>query len=186
MLQNVKPEHTFWLKDGKSVKNIIELGRELKRMSEETFNHHVNNTKNDFANWTEHCIKDKKLATLLRTTKSQQRTNAIIERHIQELTKTPKKEEPKPSIIRTKNVTTLNLAETKNIVKTRKVTPLKLTQEKTVIKTPHKTKLHLTTNKPEIYVHEVKPTHYSAVTIASYIIFGLVVGAAVTILVLMG
>ena len=53
MLQDVKPENTFWLKNGNGIKKIAELGRELKQMKEEIFSHHVNNGKNDFANWTE-------------------------------------------------------------------------------------------------------------------------------------
>jgi len=86
-LQDVPLQHAFWLLGGKHIKNIVELGRELKHMSSETFVHHVNEQKNDFANWVEHCAKDNQLAILLRTTKSQERMAAIVERRIQELTR---------------------------------------------------------------------------------------------------
>ena len=189
MLQDVKPEHTFWLKTGKGIKNTAELGRELKQMSNEVFSHHVNERKNDFADWTKACVKDEKLAALLKTTKNQQRAAAIVERRIQELTipKYPAKQrktEAQPSIVRTKNVTMLTFATTPNIVKTSNITQLKLAPEKTIIHTPNKTHLHLSTNKPEIYVHEIKPHHYSATILAAYITLGIVVGMALTILTL--
>lgn len=183
MLQDVKPENTFWLKNGKGIKNIAELGRELKQMQEEIFKHHVNDSKNDFANWTEFCLQDQKLSALLRTTKSRERMAAITERRIQELTTSqirppqipqkPQKREQKqayqPTIIRTKNVTPISF---------------KPDEEKThkpeIINTPNKTQLHL--GKTEIYIHEVKPHHYSAIQLASYVAFGIIVGAALTIL----
>lgn len=86
-LQDVPPQHAFWLLGGKHIKNIVELGRELKQMNPDTFLHHVNENKNDFANWVEHCAKDHQLAILLRMTKSQERMAAIVERRIQELTR---------------------------------------------------------------------------------------------------
>ena len=97
----------------------------------------------------------------------------------------PQKREQKqeiyqPTIIRTKNITPLSFKPT--IVKTGKITQLKLASIQEIIKTPHKTQLHLSTNKPEIYVHEVKPHHYSTAQIASYLAFGIIIGAAITIL----
>ncbi len=188
MLQDVKPENTFWLKNGKGIKNIAELGRELKQMKDEVFSHHVNDSKNDFANWTEFCLQDQKLAVLLRTTKNRERMAAITERRIQELTvsnirpptkisQKPQKRELQPityqpTIIRTKNVTPLSFkpdaVQTENAHKPE------------IINTPHKTQLYL--GKSEIYIHEVKTHHYSAIQLTSYVAFGIIVGAALTIL----
>ncbi len=207
MLQDAKPEHTFWLKTGKGVKNIAELGRELKQMNKEVFTHHVNENKNDFAEWTKHCIKDEKLAALLKTTKNQQRAAAIVERRIQELTipnpvKKQARTQIQPSIVRTKNVTMLSLAGSQipskklsenqtqpsqargYLQQIKKDTTEQETPKKTIIHAQNKTTLHLSTNKPEIYVHEIKPHHYSAITLASYITLGIVVGMALTILTL--
>ncbi len=162
MLNDVKPENTFWLKGGKPVKNIAELGRELKKMNNETFNHHVNDSKNDFASWIEFCVKDKQLATLVKTTKIPERMSAIVERRIQEMTAIPikqeklkketaKKEEPKkrvqqayqPTIIRTKNVTMLSFKP--EVIKTPNITQLKLANQ--VIKTGKTTPLAIAEQK---------------------------------------
>ncbi len=219
-LQDIPPQHAFWISGGKSIKNIIELARELKQMTSGTFTHHVNDEKNDFANWVEYCVKDSQLATLLRTTKNRERMAAIVERRIQELTqprplvKTPRlkeaqpkkpeiRETPQPSIIRTKNVTLLNLAHEPTIVKTGNVTPLKLAPEdrkiirtqkttqlivsapKKIIKTPHTTPLKLGHEHPqkEIYIHEVKK-HHSSILLISHLVLGLVIGVAIAALVI--
>jgi len=181
MLQDVKPENTFWLKNGKGIKNIAELGRELKQMKEEIFSHHVNNGKNDFANWTEYCLQDQKLAVLLRTTKNRERMAAITERRIQELAvsniRPPPKTSPKPQK-RDLQPTTYQ----PTIIRTKNVTPISFNPEHKpeIINTPHKTQLHL--GQSEIYIHEIKPHHYSAIQLTSYIAFGIIVGAALTIL----
>src|SRR3989338_2785773 len=44
-------EHTFYLKDGKQVKTMMELADQLEGMTDDVFQHHVNIMKNDFANW---------------------------------------------------------------------------------------------------------------------------------------
>ncbi len=206
-LQDVPPQHAFWLAGGKAIKNVRELAKALKIMNAETFNHHVNAAKNDFANWVEHCVKDRQLATLMRTTREQGRTTSIIERRIQELTKPVKKipqpkEEPLPSIIRTKNVTQLAFVHKSPVITTRNVTPLNLSPEerkiirtgktttlavsepRRIVNTPNKTHLKLNHEHPqrEIYVHEVKKRHQSAATLISYVILGVVMGVAIVVL----
>lgn len=44
------------------IKNIVDLKIELEQMSEKEFKHHVNQDKNDFANWIKDCIGDEKLS----------------------------------------------------------------------------------------------------------------------------
>lgn len=204
-LQDVTPEKVFWLQGGKPIKNIPELARELKRMSPETFAHHVTEHKNDFANWIEECAKDEKLAALVKTTRAQHRMAAIIERRIQELTQ-PQKERPKPeiiqpTIIRTKNTTPLNikqelqiiktpnvtqltLAKKEEIIRTGKTTRLLIKEPREIIETPHKTPLTLGHHK-EIYVHEVKTHHHSATLLISHLVLGIVIGVAITALIIM-
>jgi len=159
-LQDTPSDKVFWLHGGKTIKNILELAKELKQMNSETFAHYVTNEKNDFANWIQHCIKDEQLAALLKTTKNKERMAAIVERRIQELTAPPKKhniaprEKPKqtmPTVIRTKNVTPLKLAYQPTVVRTHKTTQLIMAQKeppKPIIRTPHKTQLKLTHEEP--------------------------------------
>jgi hypothetical protein len=207
-MQDVPSDKVFWLHGGKTIKNILELARELRQMKNETFAHYVNEQKNDFANWIQHCVKDEQLAMLARSTKNKERMAAIVERRIQELTALPKKEKPKqdiqqPTIIRTKSVTPLKLTYEPTIIRTRKKTQLIVTQpepekkiihaqnktplklahepEKKVIRTPHKTQLSLGQHK-EIYVHEVKTHHHSAALLISHVVLGIVIGVALAAL----
>ena len=212
-LQDTSSDKVFWLHGGKTIKNVLELAKELKQMNNETFAHYVNNEKNDFANWIQHCIKDEQLATLLKTTKSKERMEAIVERRIQELTAPPKKNiaprekqtMQQPTIIRTKNVTPLKLAYQPTVVRTHKTTQLQKEQPKPIIRTPHKTQLKLTheelpnkiirtphktqlklgSEQKEIYVHEVKTQHHSATLIISHLVLGIVIGVAVAALIIM-
>lgn len=150
-LRDVPPENEFVLLGGKRVKNVVELGREIKNMNHSVFAHHVTREKNDFANWIDACVKDTKLGTLVRMTKEQQRMAAIVERHIQEMTKPPKMTKPvvkkveqtipEPTIVRTKNVTLLALAHRQQHIK-------KEQPKQNIIRTQHKTILKLTHEQP--------------------------------------
>ena len=210
-IQDVPPQHEFWLLGGKRLKNIAELSRELRQMKPETFAHHVNEQKNDFANWVENCVKDKQLANQLRTTQNKENMTIIIERKIQELTipkpqpkQEPKKqpEIPKPSIIRTKNITPvifkpkiiktpnitpLIITQKPKIIKTENVTKLEVIQPKKIVNTPNKTQLKLIHEPPktEIYVHEVKTHHHAGILLVSHIILGVVMGVALAAIILM-
>src|SRR5574342_721847 len=186
MLENTKPENEFILLGGGRIKNIAELGRELRQMSDEAFSHHVTEDKNDFANWIEACVKDEKLGILVRTTKDKQRMAAIVERRIKELTSpTPPQKQRRstpqtvhqPTIIRTRNVTMLNLAH--------KTNEAPLTEQRQVIRTPHKTHLSPTHEpRTEIYVHEVNKHHHGAALLVAHLVLGIVVGVAIAALVL--
>jgi len=80
MLGNVPEEKLFWCHDGKELKNLAELERALRQMSEETFSYHSNQTKNDFSIWVRDVIGDEELAENLK--KSTTRTQAA--RHVNE------------------------------------------------------------------------------------------------------
>jgi len=53
---------TFYLKNGKKLTNVKNLANELKSMSNDVYEHHVNPLKNDFSNWVKNSIKDIDLA----------------------------------------------------------------------------------------------------------------------------
>ena len=52
----------FVLKDGRLLKDLVELAHALEHMSDDVFNHHVNNFKNDFKKWIEDVFGEKELA----------------------------------------------------------------------------------------------------------------------------
>lgn len=66
--QDIPSEYAFVLNDGRKLKNLNELVLALQDMSENIFSHHVNENKNDFANWIRDVIKEQELA------------NAVIEK----------------------------------------------------------------------------------------------------------
>ena len=60
------PEHCFWAQNGQILKNVAELKAALEKMGKETFQHHVNKEKNDFANWIGEVFSDAELAENVR------------------------------------------------------------------------------------------------------------------------
>ena len=69
-LGDVAPEQSFWVNNGPVLRNLEELSSALPQMSDETFHHHVNNDKNDFSNWINDVVGDKKLANDLLSSKT--------------------------------------------------------------------------------------------------------------------
>jgi len=56
----------FWVKDGPILKDLIELRDALNEMDHETFKHHVNEDRNDFADWVHLVLSDRSCANELR------------------------------------------------------------------------------------------------------------------------
>lgn len=61
-LKDAPEDKKFWLCDGRVLKNIKELERALRTMSDGTYRYHVNGSKNDFYNWIKGVFKDRKIA----------------------------------------------------------------------------------------------------------------------------
>ena len=64
--KDVHPAHLFWVNDGQVLKNLKELHSALRKMDKETFIHHVNEEKHDFANWIGHAVGAKGLSKEVR------------------------------------------------------------------------------------------------------------------------
>jgi hypothetical protein len=58
----VPEKYHFFLSDGKKLKSIYELIEALDEMSDEVFHYHVNEEKNDFANWIKDVMSEETLA----------------------------------------------------------------------------------------------------------------------------
>ncbi|RME53636.1 hypothetical protein D6783_01500 [Candidatus Woesearchaeota archaeon] len=71
-------EKFFHLWSGKDLKSIKELADHIRGISPDEFNHHVNEHKNDFANWVEHCFGEHKLATALRSCTSRTKMYEVL------------------------------------------------------------------------------------------------------------
>ena len=69
-LSDVASEQCFWINNGPILKNLEELANVLPEISDDTFQHHVNNEKNDFSNWIKDVVGDQQLANDLLSSKS--------------------------------------------------------------------------------------------------------------------
>jgi len=67
---DAEPEKSFWLSDGRNLKNLKELASAFEAMDETVWNHHVTSEKNDFANWVEEVFNQHQLSVLIRKAKS--------------------------------------------------------------------------------------------------------------------
>jgi starch phosphorylase len=59
---NVPEDKVFWNRDGQVFRNLQDLAQGLKTMSDETYSHHVIDSRNDFARWTGEVIGDDELS----------------------------------------------------------------------------------------------------------------------------
>jgi len=62
MLGNVPEDYAFRCQGGLVLRNMTDLRNALARMADDTFAHHSNAEKKDFANWVRDIIGDNKLA----------------------------------------------------------------------------------------------------------------------------
>lgn len=66
LLSDVKhPNHQFKVINGLELRNLCDLADALEVMDDQTFAFHVNETRNDFADWVREIIGDHKLADKL-------------------------------------------------------------------------------------------------------------------------
>ncbi len=72
----------FWVTDGQVLTDLLELHRSLERMPEDVFQHHVNEEKNDFADWIEFVLDDAELAKSLRKSKRSETACTVISRRL--------------------------------------------------------------------------------------------------------
>ena len=72
----------FVLKDGRVLKDLVELAHSLDHMSDDVFNHHVNNSKNDFRNWIRDVFGQKELAAELEKAKTRSDLQLAVLKHI--------------------------------------------------------------------------------------------------------
>ena len=93
LLGHAPERHEFVFSDGKRLKNIYQLVDELETMQEEVFRQHVNEFKNDFANWIENVFEGKSLADELRQIEDRlDSQRAILKELVRQLTLTKKEQ----------------------------------------------------------------------------------------------
>ncbi|MBW2989073.1 hypothetical protein KY358_02010 [Candidatus Woesearchaeota archaeon] len=92
-LKDIGKERCFWVNGGSVIKNLDELHAALGYMDEQTFNHHVNDDKNDIHNWIRDVIQDQKLADSISPLKTKEAMRKNIGIRIGEIKDLIKKED---------------------------------------------------------------------------------------------
>ena len=86
LLQDVPGEHTFRLhKTEIEINNIFELADALEIMSDESYNHHVDSSKNDFANWVLKIVKDQELSEAIQNSKNRKDALSKVKKRIKNI-----------------------------------------------------------------------------------------------------
>jgi hypothetical protein len=81
-LGDVPDEKRFWCRDGKSIKNLRELGKALVDISDETYHYHLGEGRSDFSKWTREVVGDQKLANDLGKAKSRTQASQAVAKRI--------------------------------------------------------------------------------------------------------
>jgi hypothetical protein len=79
--EEISPEKYFILKDGTHIKSIKELAMMMDSMSDDSFSFHVNEEKNDFANWIRDVFGKEDLADSLLALKCRKENQIALLKH---------------------------------------------------------------------------------------------------------
>lgn len=85
ILEGVSEEKAFWCYGGDTFKSLYELAVALEHMSDEAFQHHVTEQKNDFSNWVRDVFGDTTLAKQLSKVTDKNQTAGKIHARIKSL-----------------------------------------------------------------------------------------------------
>jgi len=81
-LGDVPNEKRFWCRDGRSIKNLRELGKALIDISGDTYHYHCGEGRNDFSKWVREVVGDGTLANDLSKAKSQMQASQAVAKRI--------------------------------------------------------------------------------------------------------
>ncbi|MEM4240023.1 MAG: hypothetical protein QXM31_00685 [Candidatus Woesearchaeota archaeon] len=75
-------EKHFVLQDGRKIESLFQLVDELETMAEDTFRSHVNEWKNDFANWVRDVFESPRLADEMQKVRDRIDTQRAVMKHL--------------------------------------------------------------------------------------------------------
>ncbi|MBI4438896.1 hypothetical protein HY640_03110 [Candidatus Woesearchaeota archaeon] len=99
LLKDVPTEYSFWLSDGRIIKNAEELANAAATMTEDVYTYHANSQKNDFADWIRDIIQDQPLSYQIRKANSPQQMQKAIYRMIGQKPRRQEMPEPQTTVI---------------------------------------------------------------------------------------
>jgi hypothetical protein len=75
-------EKHFILQDGRKIESLFQLIDELETMGEDVFRHHVNDMRNDFANWAKDVFEVPSLAEEMQKMRDRMDTQRAVMKHL--------------------------------------------------------------------------------------------------------
>lgn len=79
----IRQEQYFFLKDGTIIKSIEQLAKIMDEMHDDTFYHHVNDERHDFANWINDVFEEVELANqLMEAERHKEKNHYIVLKYI--------------------------------------------------------------------------------------------------------
>jgi hypothetical protein len=82
VIQDIPPEKYFVLRSGSIIKSLDELAHNMDRISDEDFSFHVNDGKNDFANWIRDVFGRSDLADSMVPVKDKKGSQIVLLKHV--------------------------------------------------------------------------------------------------------
>ena len=82
LLSDVNDQSHFSLHMGTNIANLRQLSEALDIMADNSFRHHVTDSKNDFANWIRHALGDEELAKSIESMKDRKGMSAKVRRRL--------------------------------------------------------------------------------------------------------
>ena len=82
VLARAEGSQCCWVNDGGVLSDLHEFSKTLTHMGVDTYKHHVNGTRNDFADWIQFVLGDTELADSLRGKKTQKQTQALVAKRL--------------------------------------------------------------------------------------------------------
>ena len=82
LFAEISPERYFVMCDGRQVKDYKELADVLQLINDDMFSYHVNDTKNDFANWINDVFKEDDLSKKIRNVHSRMQMSMELYKYL--------------------------------------------------------------------------------------------------------
>jgi len=84
-LARVPDDVVFWVHDDGALHDLAELANSLETMTDDTYAHHTNASKNDFVNWVRDVIGDQALVTDLARAANRAAATAAVQTRLAKL-----------------------------------------------------------------------------------------------------
>jgi hypothetical protein len=80
--QEAPVNHYFRLRNGQELKSLNDLRKALSYMTDEDFNYHVSQERNDFANWVQEALQNHELYEKIMNVKTKEELQAVLQNPI--------------------------------------------------------------------------------------------------------